>query len=217
MEGNVNKQNICGINQNFHVAFSVPIRPLLLSPVYWPLTHPWARAPTLHPTPGSAPLTWAAARHTWGAWRLPITNSSGQGTGLPHTHTCISPPQKQTPCSHPRQVFFCTPQLHKMHFLLFFSSFFYLKWGEKKWRKWRVPFFLHFSILSHLSFSCSPRVCVCVCVSPPWLNVSLSVREMDARVPFSLLRRHVSPLPSAGLVCTCILWYSASVQPVDCL
>lgn len=68
------------------------------------------------------------------------------------------------------------------------------------------PLFYSLSPLVFLLPHCRmATACVCVCISPPWLSVSLSAREMDARVPFSLLRCHVSPLSSAGLVCTCIL------------
>lgn len=55
--GNVNKVSICRVNQIFHVVFPTLFRPLLLSPVCWPLTHLWTRALTLQPTPDSAPLT----------------------------------------------------------------------------------------------------------------------------------------------------------------
>lgn len=81
--------------------------------------------------------------------------------------------------------------------------------------------FLHFCVLSHHSFSCSfsaawPQflcVCVCVCVSPPRLYVSLSAREMDARVPLSVLRRRVSPLLglSAPAYCDIVPLFSQSI------
>jgi len=61
------------------------------------------------------------------------------------------------------------------------------------------PLFYSVSLLAFLLCHC----CMCVCVhvhvrvhvSPLWLSVSMSLREMDARVPPS----------SAGLVCTYIL------------
>lgn len=79
--------------------------------------------------------------------------------------------------------------------------------------------FLHFPILSHLSFSCSlsaawpQHLCVCVCVSPPRLYVSLSAREMDARVPLSVLRHRVSPLLglSAPAYCDIVPLFSQSI------
>lgn len=81
--------------------------------------------------------------------------------------------------------------------------------------------FLHFPLLSHLSFSCSlswaqllrMRVCACVCVPPPRLYVSLSAREMDARVPLSVLRQRVPPLLglSAPAYCDIVPVFSQSI------
>lgn len=74
--------------------------------------------------------------------------------------------------------------------------------------------FLHFSILSRLSFSCSLSAAfVGVCVSPPRLDVSLSAGEMDARAPLSVLRRRVPPPPglSAPAYCDIVPLFSQSI------
>lgn len=130
-----------------------------------------------------------AARHAWGAWTPLITNSSSQASGLPSPTQAFTH-HKQTSCSYSRRFFFSfflhssTLQVHRIHFLFLFYSILYSKWERGgKWRKWRVPFFLWFSILSHFSFSCSstvaqPRsvcadVCAClwVCVlHPSWTS-----------------------------------------------
>lgn len=59
--GNIKQLNICGINQSIHVVFPTLFKPLLLTPVCWLLTHPWARNLTLHSAPDSAPLSQASS------------------------------------------------------------------------------------------------------------------------------------------------------------
>lgn len=163
-----------GSNSIFHVVFPNPFWALLFSPVYWPVTHPWASVLTLHPPSGPAPLTQASSS---ARLRPLITNSSSQATGLSAPIQAFTH-HKQTPCCYSRQVFFFQlffftvplPTRQNIYFSSFILSFlFYPKWEEKKWRKWWAPFCLHFSILSYLLFSCSPLACVWVggCVFLP--------------------------------------------------
>ena len=147
------------------------------------LTHPRAWALTLHPAPGSAPLIQASSSARLGDLETP-DNKQLQPSHWPLPRLQRHLPTTKTNTLLSFQRFFFSSSPHHIpvpqffffflfYLLLFF--FFNLKWEEKKkWRKWRVPFFLHFSILSHLSFSRSPTAarpqpcaCVCECVFLP--------------------------------------------------
>lgn len=201
-------------------------------PVHWLLTPSSGEGPWHFIPQGSAPPTPSSSPAHRGGLESLITRRSNRDSGLPW-----SPAQASIP-----DAFFLAAEialqrasarnsLSQLLFPSFFTlfSFFFtpptqpkVRILKRKMMKVKGPIFLHFSFLPRPSCSCSPgtdwpqKMCTRACASLPlWPNVSLSERKMDARVPF--LSPRAPCLASAGLVCTCILWYSASVQPVDCL
>lgn len=167
-----------GINQIFHMLFPALFRPLLLSPVHWPLTHPWARALTLHPTPGSAPLTRASSSARLGGLETPDNKQLQPSHWPPHAYAGIYPPQTNTLLSFQTGFIFPSlhrpnPQSHKIRFFFYSFFFFYLKWEEMKEVTGPIfpPLFYSLSPLVFLLSHCCPVldfmcVCVCLCVSP---------------------------------------------------
>ncbi len=160
----------------------------LLSPVYWPLTHPWARALTLHPTPGSAPLTRASSSARLGGLETLDNKQLQPSHWPPHACTGIYPPQTNTLLSF--QTGFFPPFSSPSHSLVAqnsFSFFFYsslLFLPEERRKKNEGSDGSHFS--STFLFSLTSRflalpllpghqtVCVCVCVC---VSVSVCVGE----------------------------------------
>lgn len=168
------------------------------------------------PYPRLRPAAW----HAWGAWRDPITSRSNQVTVLPQAYTGIY--KNKHLALIPDSNF---PVAQNTFSFLIFSPLFSLKCECKK-KKNEGSDGSHFSPLLYslsplvflLSHFCLVPVCVCVSLSvcmflPLWLNIKCGWDGCQS--PF--LSPKAPWLSSAGLVCTCILWYSASVQPANCL